>query len=364
MNERPRYAYLDIVKFVAMMSVCLYHFPLIAPMQYSDPLSSGVLVGRYFRGINAVCVPLFMMVNGALLLGSRFDFKKHVLRTARLFAGVYVWYVLTQVIGHLVRNGAVYVVANLPDILYSALFLYEYDGIALTHLWFVQMLVAVYVMLPLLRAALETKDEQLRWGLWLFLGVMVCMCFLVHDFDHVKGVLPGLRYLDLSCLEMMNPVRGIYGAMIVYFVLGGLLHRRLRMLREVPMWTVALLIVGGAAALFAEWLLMTKKTETLYDIVYYGYNCLPTLAMSTGVFILAARCEGGMPKGLERVTAFVGRNTLAIYYTHWILGLVFLNGAAIPGGFLINLLKALAMTFAGALLGEGMRRIPGLRHLV
>lgn len=364
MSERERYAYLDIVKCVAMVSVCLYHFPLIAPAAYSDPLSASVLVSRFFRGMNAVCVPLFMMVNGALLLNSRFGLKKYALRTLKLFIGVYVWYILTQLVGHFARNGAEYVAQNLTGILYSALYLYEYDGIALTHLWFVQMLVAVYLLLPLLRAVIETGDRELKTGGAMFLGAMVCLCFLVHDFDHVKGVLPGLRYLDLSCLETMNPLRGIYGAMVVYFVLGGLLHRRQHMLQKAPLWLPLAMIAGGAAVLFIEWLLMTKRTESLYDIVYYGYNCLPTLSMSAGVFMLAARLAEKVLEAVRRTAAFIGRNTLAIYYTHWILGLLLLEGVSIPGSFAVNLLKALVMVLIGALIGEGMRRIPVLRHLI
>ena len=364
MSERPRYAYLDIVKCIAMVSVCLYHFPLIAPAAYASPLPAEVMVSRFFRGMNAVCVPLFMMVNGALLLNAPFDARKHALRTAKLFAGVYAWYILTQVIAHLAVDGAAYVAENLPGILYSALYLYEYDGVALTHLWFVQMLVAVYLLLPLLRAVMETQDGQLRRGGQLFLGAMLCLCFLVCDFEHVRGILPGLRHLDLSCLETMNPLRGIYGAMVVYFVLGGALHRRRARLCSLPTAVPVLLIAGGAAALFAEWLLMTKRTEALYDIVYYGYACLPTMAMSAGVFILAAKGGQRLPTGVARAAAFVGRNTLAIYYTHWILGILLLDGVAVTGSFPLNLAKALAMVLLGALLGEGMRRIPVLRHLV
>lgn len=364
MNKRQRYAYLDLVKCIAMVCVCLYHFPLIGGAAYSQTLSVQTLISRYFRLFDAVCVPLFMMVNGALLLNEKFDFRKHVLRTAKLFVGVYVWYVITQMIGHAAQDGAGYVISNLPGILYSALFLYEYDGVALNHLWFVQMLVAVYVLLPLLRAALETQDAQLRRGFWFFVGVMGVLCFLVHDFDQIKSALPVLRHLDLSCLETMNPLRGVYGAMLVYFILGGALHRHHNALRGMPLWMAAALIAGGSAVLFAEWIVMTKKTEMLYDIVYYGYNCLPTLAMSTGVFALAARLEDRLSAACRKLIDFVGRNTLAIYYTHWILGLVFLQDAQLPGGFPVNLLKALAMVLIGALIGEGMRRLPLVRHLV
>ena len=119
MNERQRCAYLDIVKFVAMLCVCLYHFPLTAHVAYSDPLGGTALISRYFRGLNVVCVPLFMMVNGALLLNSRFDLKKHALRTVKLVIGVYVWYIVTQLMGHFARDGAAYVAEHFTGIVYS-----------------------------------------------------------------------------------------------------------------------------------------------------------------------------------------------------------------------------------------------------
>ena len=364
MNERQRIAYLDIVKLIAMISVCLYHFPMDAAAPYSSPLAAGTLVRRYLIGLNAVCVPLFMMVNGALLMGGRFDCRKHALRTVKLVAGVYVWYLITQIIGHLARDGAHYLGGHLTGILYSALFLYEYDGIALTHLWFVQMLAAVYLLLPLLRAAWETKETQLRQGLAFFACAMVFFCFLVHDFDHVKALLPGLRYLDLSCIETMNPLRGRYGAMVVYFLLGGALHAGRDRLARLPLWAPAAMFGAGSLVLFAEWYAMTVRTEAVYDIVYYGYNCLPTMAMACGVFLLAMRLADRLPAVLRRVSGFVGRNTLAIYYLHWIFGLLFVEGQSFAGSFPLNLAKAAAMVLAGALLGEGMRRIPVLRWLV
>ncbi|MBP3657039.1 MAG: acyltransferase [Clostridia bacterium] len=364
MNERPRSAALDVLKCVAMLSVCLYHFPLIGGAAYADVMPLGVLAGRYLRGMNAVCVPLFMMVNGALLLNRPFDAKKHIRRTLSLAAGVYVWYVITQLIGHLARDGAAYVASNLPGILHSALYLYEYDGVALTHLWFVQMLAALYLLLPLIRAAMDVRDPQLRMGMGFGLGALAVLAFLVHDFEHVRGVLPVLKYLDLSCVETWNPLRGVYGAMAVYFVLGGLMMRHADGLRLLPLWVPVSMIAGGSAVLFAEWLCMAKQTKTMYDIVYYGYNCLPTMAMSAGAFILALKYADALPRAAKRLAAFVGRNTLAVYYIHWILGLLFLDGAQLPGSLPLNLAKAAVMTLAGALVGEGLRRIRPLRWLV
>ena len=367
MGERRRYGYLDLLKVIAMLCVCLYHFPLIRHTAYVRPFPADVLMLRYFRALNVVCVPLFMMVNGALVLNRPFKITRHMRRCAALFAGVYLWYIVTMAMGHLHANGAAYVLENWSGILRSAQYLTGYGGLSTSHLWFVHMLLAVYMVVPLIRAALDSTDDQVKKGMLFFLGAMGVFAFLLKDISHVRAAVPVLRHLDLSALEGVNPYRGMYGAMIVYFILGGMLHgNHARMLRMPWLWCAAL-VLGGSAALFAEWYLVTIRTEAMYDIVFGGYDCLPALAMTAGLFIAAAKLEDGLNAGgmrFPKVVALIGRNTLAIYYLHWIMGLTVLPYVQAPGSMAVNLIKAAVMVLAGALMGEGLRRIPGLRWLI
>lgn len=367
MAEKRRYGYLDLLKAIAIVCVCLYHFPLIRHTAYARPFGADVLINRYFRSLSVVCVPLFMMVNGALLLNRPFDCKKHMLRCASLFAGVYVWYMATITIGHIWKNGPGYVAQNWGGMLRSAQYLSGYDGIGVSHLWFVQMLVALYLLVPLIRAAFDSGDGQIRKGMGCMLCALGVLSFLLNDISNVRAAVPVLRSMDLSCLDTFSPMKSLYGAMLVYFVLGGLLHRaHTRMLRA-PLWLCLGMAAGGSLALFAEWYLVTIRTEAMADMVYGGYGTLPALAMTVGLFILAAKIEQRCRLGegmAGRVIALVGRNTLAVYYLHWILGLTALELVRVPGDYFVNLIKALAMVMLCALAGEGLRRIPLLRRLV
>jgi len=367
MNDGRRYGYLDLIKIIAMMCVCLYHYPLIRQTTYVRPFTADVLALRYFRVFDAICVPLFMMVNGALILNRPFQLKKHITRCVTLLAGVYVWYIVTMVLGHAWKNGFAFVIENWSGILHSAQYLYEYGGISTSHLWFIHMLVAVYLLVPMLRAVIDSRDVQIQKGAVFFLGAMGVFAFLLQDISHVRAAVPVLRSLDLSGLDMVNPFRGMYGAMVVYFVLGGLLHRAHEKILRVPMWFCAAMLLGGSLVLFAQWYLVTIRQESMYDIVFGGYNCLPTLLMATGVFIGMAKLEDRLHLGSGRlggVISLIGRNTLAIYYLHWIMGLTVLSLVEVQGSFVVNLIKAAAMVLSCALLGEGIRRIPLLRRLV
>ena len=366
MDREQRWAYLDALKALAIFCVCLYHFPIGVSGELTRPLTAGMLTGRFFRGLCSVCVPLFMMVNGALLLSRPLNARRHFARCAQLFVSLYVWYLLTMVAAQAWRHGAGYVAQNMAGILQSALFLYEYDGVAMNHLWFMQMLLAVYWIAPCLKAALGSPDAGVRQGMKAAGLVLVLLCFATRDFARLQAAVPVLRYLDLSGLETMNPFRSVYGAMMVYFVLGGWLHtHREAMLRVRPL-ACAVLLAGGAALLFAEWLLTSIRTGTMFDIVYNGYDCVATLMLSTGLFISAAKLEARftMKQGAARVLRLVGRNTLAVYYLHWLLGLTVLSGLPLPACFPMNQIKALALVAVCSLLGEVMRRVPGLRRLV
>ena len=367
MGEKRRYGYLDLIKVIAMLCVCLYHFPMIRHTGYARPFPAETLVIRYFRGFSVVCVPLFMMVNGALVLNRPFDLKKHIRRTLLLALGAYVWYIVTILLGHLWQRGAAYVASNMKGILLSAQYLYGYDGIQTTHMWFAPMLAAVYLLVPLVRAAFDSADAQLRGGLGFLAAGLGFLSFLLQDISHVRAAVPALRSLDLSGLSGLSPLSGLYGAMLVYFILGGFLHRRHDALVRLPAYVPALLFLGGSFVLFLEWYLVTIRTEAMYDIVFGGYNTLPALAMTCGAYIGCAKLEARMKLSEGRLRGairLVGRNTLAVYYLHWILGLTLMQLISLPGCFAVNLTKAVCQVLLCALIGEGLRRVPVVRALL
>lgn len=359
-----RWHYLDALKALAMACVCLYHFCWRLDMAFADPAPAGMLVQRWLWGMNSVCVPLFMMVNGALLLNKKLDAKKHFVRWGFMIAGMYVWFLATLFVVHAWRHGVGYAITNLPGMLQSALYLYGYEGVTVDHLWFVRMLIALYILVPLMHAAFCSPDAQMKKALRISLAALAALSFVPHDFELVNAYLPGLRSIGLGALDTLNPARnGVYGAMMVYFMLGGYLHRHAQRLANVKWRSCALLFAAGSLVLFAQWYLMTRRNEAVYDIVYNGYNCLATLAMSTALFIGALKLEGvfARVKPLSALAGLIGRNTLSIYYLHWILGLTLGWGS-------VHLLSGLAqmavMLLVCALAGEMLRRIPLLRRLV
>ena len=229
------------------------------------------------------------------------------------------------------------------------------------------MLAAVYLLVPLVRAAFDSTDAQLRGGIGFLAAALGVLAFVLTDISHVRAAVPVLRSLDLSGMAALNPFQSMYGAMLAYFILGGYLHRRHGALVKLPVWIPMALLLGGSVVLFAEWYLVTIRTEAMYDIVFGGYGTLPALMMAAGAFIGCAQLEErrhvseGVLGGAIRL---VGRNTLAVYYLHWILGLTVMRLVNVPGCFAVNLIKAILQVLVCALLGEGLSRVPVVRALL
>ena len=154
-----------------------------------NPTRAGILPSAF-----AITYAAGQMVNGALVLNRPFNLKKHAVRCGFLLLGVYVWYLITMVLGHAWKSGFGYVAANWRGILMSAQYLYEYDGIGTSHLWFVHMMVAVYLLVPLIRAAFDSADVQIQKGLLFFLGAMGIFSFLLQH-SPSESLLPKNRVI-------------------------------------------------------------------------------------------------------------------------------------------------------------------------
>ena len=103
-----------------------------------------------------------------------------------------------------------------------------------------------------------------------------------------------------------------------------------------------------------------------FDIVFGGYSSTGTLLCTVGLFLLASGMEEKLPSegAFHAAMKSVGRNTMTIYYTHWILGEVLLAVFSLGYGCFWNLLKTAVFVISGTLLAEMMKRIPLVKYLV
>lgn len=364
MKTKVRYHDLDLLKALSIFAVCIYHF-----WYGGFVFESSVAQFIFDAGLPYLssCVPLFFMVNGALLLNrDRFDSKKHYKGLLHMFLQYYVWYALTIVIlGILFRYD--FLAQGKAHLLNIFLFHMPVSEVPATHLWFIPALCCFYVIYPFFRSlfAQEKTDPNARMGLIVFMGMIYVFDFLFQDFDNFKIASDHLRSFATYALDGFYPFIGHMGTLMFYFLLGGIFHRYRDKTAKIPAILCVLMILVGLGLSYAT-VCVKYAHEIYYDPVFEGFGTHGTLLCTAGTFLLAGKVNY---KFLEKVKLLplihaVGDNTMSIYYTHWILGYIIAEFITIPVGPVWNVLHALVLVAAGTVFGLVMKKVPVLKGLV
>ena len=352
--ERRRYHFVDMMEFVGMLCVLIYHATLFP---YNFPAAPGVGLYRFYyilRGFLSVCVPLFFFANGFLLLGAEMELKKHLMKMLRLviytFLGGAVILVPLMYIQHEPLSFSEYL---------NALWTFRQGWI--NHLWFMGALICIYVFFPLIKTAYDNSFKAFCWFMaaaaaLTFGNVFLCSCAtvgldLLGRADHV---------VEFNVFNMFNPFWGMFGYSFVYFCAGGLARRylpKIEALMARARWRMnagaAGVIVLSTACLGLWGMYCTRVGDALWDSVWEGYDTVFTFANVLAVGVLCLNYKAA--HGWGRAIRLVSENTLGIYIFHivfsrlmrgWAWKLPFLRN---PIGNIVFALVILAVTLAFAL---------------
>ncbi len=257
------------------------------------------------------CVPLFVMLSGALLLQpAKVDeplktfFKKRVSRIALPFLfwmGTYfAWDVLVEhqaLTGQFVWEGLV--------------------GGPYIHFWFFYMLIGLYLVTPLVRIFVAHADQRLMkyfFALWL-IGVSVVPLLnllMTHDLNSNVFLITGYIGYFLLGLYLLNV--NVNRKLLLVATFSGIAWTALG-----TYWITA--AIGGNKQFF-----------------FYDYFSFGVVLSSVALFLLLSQTNYGKIKNrfpkLDRLIHYISINTLAIYLFHFMVLETLENGYL---GFRISL---------------------------
>jgi surface polysaccharide O-acyltransferase-like enzyme len=102
MRDKKRLDNLDLLKMIGIMMVLSLHVPLLYP-DFFEANTAGRII-QYALRLVAEGVPLFMMVNGILLLKkSDFVFEKHMRKVLDIFKVFLVWAAIYIILNSLLQ---------------------------------------------------------------------------------------------------------------------------------------------------------------------------------------------------------------------------------------------------------------------
>jgi surface polysaccharide O-acyltransferase-like enzyme len=220
--------------------------------------------------------------------------------------------------------------------------------------WYIYLIAGLYLITPLLRAGIASKNGRLIGYLIKVWFISICL----------------LPLLPLLTGYHLNGELFVMGGYSGYYLLGYYLQRN--RLRQRYMYTF--IAVGLALTLASTWVMTINVPLVENDYVFFDYLAVNIVLMTVGAYSLLARSPADWPgpkhPHVRKTLRVISDNTLPVFLFHVIILETLARGLL---GFTLNLtvLPLVMVPFASAAifaLTLGlillMKKVPVLRKLV
>jgi Uncharacterized protein conserved in bacteria len=359
--SKERYAFIDLLKFIAIFFVLFYHFSYYNYNFLTDANFSSYLY-YYIRAILSCCVPLFFFINGALILNKTFDLKKHVKKLVRIVILTILWALIELIVIMFIKGEYL----SLLEI-FKGIIQLKHGWI--NHLWFMGALFTVYIFAPIIKSAFDSPDGKKNFHFFLiafclfsFGNSLLSMCINCLEYFMKADILAN----NNNTFAGFNTIRGVMLYSLSYFMLGGLMFaNRNKMLdKHFKIYSIFAIFIS-MIGLTLYGIMMSNTDEKIFDIVWNGYDSVFTLINVCAFFIITFSYKGD--KKLGKYLKIVGENTLGIYIIH-ILVIELLKpiytSIAIHNNIIFNIFFVVIILNISLAITLLLKRVPLVKELV
>lgn len=360
----------DLAKTIAMLFVVLLHSSFYACGFKPTGLTCFVI------SFTVVCVPLFICVNGAILLNKKLDINRHIRKCIHTLALLFIWRFIHIVIYRFMFNAPSIGLSQLITLMFGG----NVDGYLMGHFWFINALISIYIMLPIIKHLWDSNN----WTLLGFICVPIFVFFFVTDgvravFDVTDSKFLNSASDSLSFVTALQPF-GVYGYLFIYFITGGFIGKYLLNQNEglfkhysIRQVLISSFIVYLVSSLITGALHFAQCSKNGFNFaIDFGYWLPSTFFSTVSLFVLLISI-GMLLKSLKilQISVFFGSNTFAVYMLHMfiLLSLQTVTGIIQVQNFnvLVSLLLQFVLVIASFVLlsvcGEILKKVPLLSNL-
>lgn len=296
-ETKERVLYFDCLRIIAALFVVVLH----TSTSHFGEVNVYSLEWKMFNlydGLSRWTVPMFIMMSGALFLGRPVSieklWKKNILRIAVAFV---VWSGL-YVLEYQWCHGATHPLDGAAAVKYLV------QGHF--HLWFLQMLMGVYAMIPLLEPVVRS-EKLLKY----FMGLAFLLSVLLPTLNN------GIKYFALPVTQGALAVKGSFGlsfGYLFYFVLGYCLTVWDTDRFRVPIYVLG--VLGFAVTIGLTDFLSVRAGVS--DFTFYDYNYLNVLCQTVCMFQLGKDLLGKLRYSdtVERLILTASKCSFGVYLIH------------------------------------------------
>ena len=361
-NQKNQHiVWLDVVRFIAMFTVVCCH--CTDPFNFYPGTAPNIgeikLWGAIYGSVLRPCVPLFVMITGALLLPVRGDastfYKK---RIPRVFYPFLIWSVLynlfpwitgllglnPQIILDFFPYAGEEVMQQSFSVSLEYIWMIPFNfSILAVHMWYIYLLIGLYLYLPVFSAWVEKASERAKLMFLLAWGVTL---LLPYYYQFVSNYLWGT--CSWNSFGMLYAFAGFNG----YLLLGHYLKNLEWSLKKTLAIGIPMFAVGYAVTFlgFRHITALPEYTDEMLEL-FFTYCSLNVVMMTIPVFMLAKKVKVNserMKKALANLTV-CGFGIYMIHYFFTGPSVVLMRAINMPIGLQIPVAAILAFAVSWGL---------------
>lgn len=360
-NQKNQHiVWLDVVRFIAMFTVvCCRTDPFNFYPGTAPNIGEIKLWGAIYGSVLRPCVPLFVMITGALLLPVRGDastfYKK---RIPRVFYPFLIWSVLynlfpwitgllglnPQIILDFFPYAGEEVMQQSFSVSLEYILMIPFNfSILAVHMWYIYLLIGLYLYLPVFSAWVEKASERAKLMFLLAWGVTL---LLPYYYQFVSNYLWGT--CSWNSFGMLYAFAGFNG----YLLLGHYLKNLEWSLKKTLAIGIPMFAVGYAVTFlgFRHITALPEYTDEMLEL-FFTYCSLNVVMMTIPVFMLAKKVKVNserMKKALANLTV-CGFGIYMIHYFFTGPSVVLMRAINMPIGLQIPVAAILAFAVSWGL---------------
>ena len=259
-KNSTREVWVDLIKVLASFAVIWLHVAATLVSKYNQIPLANWWVANVADSLVRMCVPLFFMISGYLLLSRPLSLKIHI---RKRIGRIIIPWVFWAVVYFLFR--IYYQDENLTFLSCIRLFI---NGDVYYHFWFLYALMGLYLFIPILTAILTTNYQNYFIVLW-FLTVGIFPFLIVMASFIGRNMNVGL---DLRMFA------GYSGYLLIGYLLG-----KIELPKKIQLFS--LLIFAIAVVLTAWGTYFAHSQASVFAYYFYEYLSPNVILMSISSFI-------------------------------------------------------------------------------
>jgi len=288
-----RVVYFDVLRVLATLAVIVLHIS-VHNWYDTDVHTSQWLAYNFYDSMVRWCVPIFVMISGALFLGRNISlqklFSKNILRIVTAFI---VWATIYSAVEFLEGTPFFTAVLHIPHGHY--------------HMWFLLMIVGIYLVIPFMQKIAESRTLTKY-----FLLLTLIFTFAIPQISSILSLFNAKLGNGANMIERYLQFHFTLGY-VGYFVLGYYLSTT--EISKKVRWIIYGLAVTGFVLTFALSTILSHKTG-IPDDTFYKNTTFSVLAESIGVFVFFKYNVTKLGKRMSTIVTKLSLYSFGAYLVH------------------------------------------------